>query len=202
MRHMHLFLPSARAAFYRITVPLFMREVGRGTLMWGGLRLARPMLNVCIGEDCMIGYGLFFQTSRSARIEIGDRTSINTGCHLVASELIKIGSNVAIGEYVTIRDQEHRFKPAFGVRGQGYKVAPIVIEENVWIGRGVYIGPGTTIRAGTIVAANSVVRGDFPPNVLLAGAPAKVRRMILQTGEMTLPPYDDLPEVVELDVNK
>ncbi|WP_376705422.1 acyltransferase [Mesorhizobium sp. ISC25] len=193
MKQVHLFLPTARGVFYRSTVPLFFRKVGKGTLIWGGLRLSRPMLNIGIGEDCMLGHSLFFQTALAAEITIGDRTSINTGCHLVASELIRIGSNVAIGEYVSIRDQEHRFKPASGVRGQDYKVAPVIIEENVWIGRGAYIGPGTTIRAGTIVAANSVVRGDFPPNVLLAGAPAKIRRIILQTGEMVLPP-DDLPQ--------
>ncbi|WP_352979473.1 acyltransferase [Mesorhizobium sp. M1378] len=135
----------------------------------------------------MIGHGLFLQVGRASEVVIGDDTSINTGCHIVASETIKIGNNVAIGEYVSIRDQEHRFTPKTGVRGQGFNVGPIIIGDNVWIGRGVYIGPGSKIGSGTIIGANSVVRGNFPPGVLIAGAPAKVRRIIGPSGETRLP---------------
>jgi acetyltransferase-like isoleucine patch superfamily enzyme len=98
---------------------------------------------------------------------------------LVACESITIGSNTAIGEYVSIRDQEHRFAPGHGVRGQGFRIAPVTIGENAWIGRGVFIGPGTRIGANSIVAANSVVHGVFPDGVLLAGAPAKIKKTIV-----------------------
>lgn len=135
----------------------------------------------------MIGHDVYFQTGRASTIMIGDRASLNTGCHLVASVSITIGDNVAVGEYVSIRDQEHRFTPETGVRGQGFHVAPVTIGDNTWIGRGVYIGPGTQIGNGSIVAANSVVRGAFPPNVLIAGAPATIRRRILSDGSTS--PY-------------
>lgn len=132
----------------------------------------------------MINAGVYFHTGRSGIIEIGDDSSLNTGCHVVACEAVRIGNNVAIGEYVTIRDQDHHFTPTTGVRGQGFRIDPVVIENNVWIGRGVHIGPGAHVRSGTIVAANSVVlRGSYPANVLLAGTPARPRRTILPSGE-------------------
>ncbi|MEM9153696.1 MAG: acyltransferase [Cyanobacteria bacterium P01_F01_bin.33] len=130
----------------------------------------------------MIGHDVFFQTGRHSKIKVGSHVSLNTGCHVIASQEIEIGDNVAIGEYVSIRDQEHNFTPASGVRGQGFRTARIEIGDNVWIGRGVYIGPGTSIGEGSIIAANSVVSGVFPPNALVAGAPATIRRRILPSG--------------------
>lgn len=140
------------------------------------------MRNIRIGDNAMIGHDVFFQTGRQSSIEIGSQVSVNTGSHIVSSDKISIGNNVAIGEYVSIRDQDHNFKPETGVRGQGFRIAPIIIEDNVWIGRGVYIGPGSHIRKGSIVAANAVVRGEFPENVLIAGLPATAKRRILPDG--------------------
>ncbi|MEM0985411.1 MAG: acyltransferase [Pseudomonadota bacterium] len=142
-----------------------------------------PFRRIRIGCGAMIGHDVHFQTSRTSRITIGDRVSLNTGCHLVASEAISIGDNVAVGEYVSIRDQEHKFMPGTGVRDQGFKIAAIKIGANVWIGRGAYIGPGSDIGPGSIIAANSVVRGVFPEHVLIAGAPATARRKILPDGK-------------------
>ena len=167
----------------RLLCPLFFRSIGRGTRFTGRVRLPLPLRGVEIGERCMIGHDVYFQTGRTAEIMVGNDSSLNTGCQLIASECISIGRNVAIGEYVSIRDQEHRFAPRSGVRGNGFSVSPVTIEDNVWIGRGAYIGPGTHIRSGSVVGANSVVAGDFPPNVLIAGAPATIRRSILPTGE-------------------
>ncbi|MEM7766160.1 MAG: acyltransferase [Pseudomonadota bacterium] len=167
----------------RVVSPLFFERVGPGTQFTGRVRLPMPFRKVRIGRAAMIGHDVFFQTGRTSHIHIGDQVSLNSGCHLVASEAITIGDNVAVGEYVSIRDQEHRFTPATGVRRQGFSVAPVSIGDNVWIGRGAYIGPGSVIGAGSIIAANSVVRGQFPPGVLIAGAPANIKRRILPSGE-------------------
>jgi acetyltransferase-like isoleucine patch superfamily enzyme len=172
--------PFARlkGVILRWTCPLFFKGVGKRCFFMGRLRLPLPLRNVTIGNDCVIGDSVYFQTGRSSHIVIGQNCSLNSGCHIIANERIAIGDNVAIAEYVSIRDQEHRFSPDTGVRGQGYHVAPVAIGSNVWIGRGVYIGPGTTIERGSIVGANSVVQGVFPPNVLIAGAPATVKRKL------------------------
>jgi carbonic anhydrase/acetyltransferase-like protein (isoleucine patch superfamily) len=169
----------AKSWLWARTCPLFFQKIGAGSRLFGRVRLPRLLTNVLIGRHCMIGEAVHFQTSRTSRITIGDHSSLNTGCHLVATQGIEIGDHVAIGEYVSLRDNEHLFDPNIGVIPGEYDAAPIFIGERVWIGRGCYIGPGVTLSSGTIVAANSVVRaGHYPPAVLLAGAPATVRKTL------------------------
>lgn len=176
---MHPIFWKFKGSLVRLTSPLFFKRVGAGTQFTGRIRWPMPLRNVVIGKNGMIGHDVHFQTGRASHITIGDEVSLNSGCHVIASESILIGNNVAVGEYVSIRDSEHRHTPKTGVRGQGYTVKAIIIEDNCWIGRGVYIGPGSHIRKGSIIAANSIVRGEFPEGSLIAGAPAVVKRTLL-----------------------
>lgn len=167
-----------RGFIFRLTCPVFFRRFGADGHVYGRVSLARLFSNINIGNRVMIGEGVFWQVARNAVVKLGDDSNINRHSVVVASESILIGDRVAIGEMVSIRDSEHRFSVESGVLGQGYNIAPIVIEDNVWIGRGSYIAPGTHIRSGSIVGANSVVRGSFPSQVLIAGAPAVVKRSL------------------------
>lgn len=55
----------------------------------------------------------------------------------------------------------------------------IVIEDNVWIGMESLILGGVTIGENSVVAARSVVTKDVPPNMLVAGVPAKIVKKIV-----------------------
>jgi len=174
-------LLKARWLYYNARAFAWSRPAPWSTIIYGRLGFSHLPCHVVLGRHCSLGRDVFLSTAWDAQITLGDDVSLNSACLLVASEAISIGRNTAIGEYVSIRDQAHNFAPGSGVRGQGFKVAPIDIGENVWIGRGVFIGPGTRIGANSIVAANSVVHGVFPDGVLLAGAPAKVKRILVQS---------------------
>jgi acetyltransferase-like isoleucine patch superfamily enzyme len=54
--------------------------------------------------------------------------------------------------------------------------APIVVEENVWIGAGATILPGVTIGRDAVIAAGAVVAEDVPASTLVAGPKAAARR--------------------------
>ncbi len=173
---LHRIACKTRLAWYNLTLFGFYRPAPWSTTIYGRLLSLHVPCRVKIGRRCHLGDSTYFATSLTSRIEMGDDVTINLGCVLVAVEHIAIGDRVAIAEYVSIRDQEHRFAAGFGVRGQGFTTAPVEIGDNVWIGRGAYIGPGSQIGENSIVGAGSVVRGVFPPGVLIAGAPATIRK--------------------------
>ncbi len=51
------------------------------------------------------------------------------------------------------------------------------IGNDVWIGHGAFILPGVKIGHGAAIAAQSVVTHDVPPYAVVAGSPARVKRM-------------------------
>ncbi|ASM48732.1 chloramphenicol O-acetyltransferase [Pseudoalteromonas espejiana DSM 9414] len=60
---------------------------------------------------------------------------------------------------------------------QGFKeIAPVYIEDDVWIGRRVIILPGVSIGKGCVLGAGSVIAKDIPPYSIVVGNPGKVIR--------------------------
>ena len=165
-----------------LTTFIWYRPLPWSTTVYGRVLVLHRPVRLRIGSNCRIGDSCYFATSLQSAIEWGDNVTVNVGCVFVAMQGITIGKNTAIAEYVSIRDQAHRVAVGTGVRGQGYDCFPVKIGSGVWIGRGVYIGAGTSIGDNCVIGANSVVHGDFPPNSLIAGAPAKVKRT-LNAGE-------------------
>lgn len=55
--------------------------------------------------------------------------------------------------------------------------APVVIEDDVWIGANVTRLKGVTIGRGSVVAAGAVVTKSCPPYSIIGGVPAKVLKM-------------------------
>lgn len=53
--------------------------------------------------------------------------------------------------------------------GMRLMVAPVVLEDRVWVGINATILPGVRIGYGAIVGANSVVTKDVPPMTVVAG---------------------------------
>jgi acetyltransferase-like isoleucine patch superfamily enzyme len=64
------------------------------------------------------------------------------------------------------------------------KSSPVVIEDDVWLGFNSTVLKGVKIGKGSIVAACSVVTKDVPPNVIVAGNPAKLVRSISTKSEL------------------
>lgn len=148
------------------------------TIVYGRVLTLEAPTRLKMGKYGRIGDSAYFATGLHSEIILGSEVFINVGCVIVSSERIEIGSRTSVAEYVTIRDQEHKVAQGGGTRGTGFEIAPVHIGKNVWIGRGSYIGPGTRIGDGCVVGANSVVHGTFPSNVLIAGAPATVKKVL------------------------
>lgn len=116
-------------------------------------------------------------TGADATLTIGDNTFINYGCSIAATKRIQIGADCNIGTYVMIMDNDfHRLEPER--RHERPESAPIVLEDNVWIGGRAIILKGVTIGEGSVVGAGSVVTKDVPPRTLVAGMPARTLRTL------------------------
>ncbi len=116
-------------------------------------------------------------------IRIGDNVSMNYSCYISAIDCVTIGNGTMMGRNVFITDHSHgktniyREIPA---KRPLFSKGPVEIKNNVLIGSNVCILSGTSIGENCIIGANSVVRGSFPSNVCLAGAPAKIIRELVQ----------------------
>ncbi|ATW03123.1 acyltransferase [Sphingorhabdus sp. YGSMI21] len=167
-----------RWLWYNLRAFIWFTPAPLSTKFYGRLDFTHLPVRIRLGRRCGIGENVYLAPGREALIVLGDEVTLNRGCMLVAAKEIHIGNRVSIGEYVSIRDQEHIFVPNRGVRDQGFKIEPVSIGDYSWIGRGAFIGPGTRIGKNCVVGANSVVHGTFPDGVLIAGAPATVKKTL------------------------
>ena len=79
-----------------------------------------------------------------------------------------------IGSQINITTNNHVFKDRdLPIMEQGTTYAPVVIEDNVWIGVNVTILPGVTVGKGSVIGAGAVVTKDVEPFTVVGGVPAK-----------------------------
>lgn len=111
----------------------------------------------------------------SSILTIGNETFIGSYSVIGVNESISIGNHVMIAQAVSIRDTDHEYNNTeVPMRNQGITTAPIVIEDDVWIGYGAVITKGITIGKGAIIGANAVVTKNVPPYAIVGGVPAKI----------------------------
>ena len=91
------------------------------------------------GEGLLIYPDQYLETRGGGEIVLGDGVVLSTGVHLVAYAGIFIGKGSMIGEYTSIRDANHTREEARTLRDSSHVAKPIVIGDEVWIGRGAAI---------------------------------------------------------------
>ena len=167
---------STNAAVGRPVLHQPLQISGRGTI--------RFQPNVRIGVfpspgflDC---YAYIEARNPRAQISFGSGTWINNGFRCIAEHSsISIGENCLIGTSVEILDSDFH---GIGLHERGISkpewAAPVVLEDNVFVGSNVRILKGVRNGAGSVIANSSVVIADVPPRVVAAGVPAKVIRSI------------------------
>ena len=72
---------------------------------------------------------------------------------------------------------EYASRPEWDITGMLLGAeSPVIIDDDVWIGRNAIILPGLHIHEGAIIGAGSVVTRDVQPYDIVVGNPAKVIR--------------------------
>jgi len=111
--------------------------------------------NIKIGNNCYIGKNTFLDLANKITIE--DEVVISAKVTILTHE--DVGNRVMQKYYKRIS-------------------APVKIGKGSWIGANVTILAGVSIAEYCVVAAGSVVKDDIESFSLVAGVPAKVKKMI------------------------
>jgi acetyltransferase-like isoleucine patch superfamily enzyme len=153
-------------------------KLGKFIVFEGNVRAPSIRGVVNIGNYSRLGSNVIIGASKNSKINIGSNVSINQGTYIVAQQQILIGDDCRIGEYVSIRDNDHSWEdPIVLIRNQGFTSIPTFIGNDVWIGRGAVIGKGIKIGDGAVIGANSVVTKDVEAFSVVVGCPAKKIKM-------------------------
>jgi len=105
-------------------------------------------------------------------INIGNYGVINPGVRISSADSITIGDSCLLAMNCYLSDADwHDIHHRIYAPGNH---APIVLEDNVWIGDSALITKGVTIGQNSIIGAYSVVTKNVPQNVIVAGNPARI----------------------------
>jgi acetyltransferase-like isoleucine patch superfamily enzyme len=161
--------------------------VGEATRLFATSNVFAPHREqITISDHCQI-MGEILALNSTARCTIGHHCSLGRDSRIWTKESVTIGNFVLIAHLVDIHDNNshsldwrERREDARDVFERNRapdttKVAsaPIVIEDDVWIGAKSTIMKGVRIGRGAVVAAASVVLNDVPPFTLVGGNPAR-----------------------------
>ena len=134
-----------------------------------------------VADDCAVGP--FAHLRMNARMEeraaVGNfvevkKSRIGRGTksmHLTYLGDATIGENTNIGAGTVTCNYDGKDKH------------PTVIEDNVRIGSDTMLVAPVRVGSGSVTAAGSVVTEDVPPNTLVAGVPAKIKKKITKESE-------------------
>lgn len=136
---------------------------------------------IIIGDYCAIGMNSIIRTGNLSSFDgyfiMGQNSSCNANCFLGATGGLQIGKNVLMGPNITILTETHNYDaPDILIKEQGGAKAPVVIEDNVWMGANTVILGGTTVMKGAIIGAGSIVTKNVRELEVVAGNPAKPLR--------------------------
>ena len=120
--------------------------------------------------------------SYTPTLVIGDNVCCEDYVHIGCAESVTIGDGCLFASKVFITDHFHgkiasedlSLRP----NERPLSCTPVKIGNNVWLGENVSVMPGVTLGDNVIVGANAVVTHSFPDNVVIAGIPARVIKIL------------------------
>jgi acetyltransferase-like isoleucine patch superfamily enzyme len=169
--------------------PLFKSRLERAPKvleLYSGMPQVGGVLTVQIGEGCRIsGRSSLFGRSAARQtpllrvgrnVDIGWQNTIAVGTKVILGDHVRLAGNVYLAGF-----PGHPVDAAARARGEpetDEQVGDIILEDNVWLATGVTVLAGVRIGRNSIIGAGSVVTKDIPANVIAAGSPAKVIRVL------------------------
>ena len=150
---------------------------------FGDLDVRRSLLSEIFGQELPESLSILppFYCDYGLGASFGEKVFINQGCYFLDLGGISIGDRAMIGPGVTLSTAGHPVD--LDERYGAVTHAPIVIEDDVWIGAAATITPGVTIGRGSVVGAGAVVAQDVPELCVVTGTSIVERRQVRPTAE-------------------
>lgn len=169
-------------------------NVGKNCVFYGNAYFFRyPESKMSIGNQCTFDsskYRNLIGVDKNCTIStltmhadlcIGDSSGFS-GVKIGCSEKISIGNDCLVGANVLITDTDWHPIDPLKRKESAFKSTefskPVKIGNNVFIGVDSIILKGTIIGDNSVIGAGSVVSGIIPSNVIAAGNPCKVIRVL------------------------
>lgn len=129
------------------------------------------------GKNVFIGRNV--EIKGWSNLSIGNNVSIHKDCYIDATGEIVIENDVSIAHGCSILSFEHTWENSFvPIRDNPFKMSPVYIKCDVWIGCGSRILSGVTISSRTIIAAGCVVTKSTKDRTIVTGVPGRVIKRI------------------------
>ncbi|GAA1793006.1 sugar O-acetyltransferase [Nocardioides hankookensis] len=169
--------PESRAVAERVQVAMAL-SARLNLLAFDDLDGRRALLTEIFGGDVPESLTILppFYCDHGLGARFGEQVFINQGCYFLDLGGISIGDRVLAGPGVTLSTAGHPVELA--ERYDALTHAPIVIEDDVWIGAAATIAPGVTIGRGSVVGAGTTVAKDVPPMSVVTGTSVVERRRL------------------------
>jgi acetyltransferase-like isoleucine patch superfamily enzyme len=150
-------------------------RIGRGVEIRKDVEIrAHGSAEITIEDNVRIDRGVRILAANSARLRIGKNVRIGLYSVLNGGADITIGAQALISGFVYLQTSMHRHASLnTAIADQGYRHAPVVLGNDVWLGAHVVVLPGTTIGDHAVVGSNAVVTKSIESNQICAGVPAK-----------------------------
>ena len=186
----HVFFRELRAKLLRFFwyEPLFRSQCSRigGGFMMENLPYIVGTGRIALGERVVFGGQVVFMFGNrgphTPEVSIGDHTFLGHAVSLSSSDSIRVGDHCLIASGVQISDYDGH--PVDAARRRAGEVTPpegirpVRIGNDVWIGSNAIVLKGVSIGNRSVVGAGAVVTRDVPPDVVVAGNPARVVKQL------------------------
>ena len=150
---------SAPSFLVHPTAAVESKNIGKRTRIW---QFTIVLSGASIGDECNIGAHCFIESD----VIIGNRVTIKNGVSVWDG--LRIGNGVFVGPHVVFTNDKYpKSRSVFD------NPLRTVIEDGVSIGAGAVILPGVTLGENCFIGAGSVVTKSVPPDITVAGNPAR-----------------------------
>jgi acetyltransferase-like isoleucine patch superfamily enzyme len=129
---------------------------------------------------------------RWSGMTIGPQVTIDRNLHVTAADQVTIGARVTIANAVSILGNVTTVHSRLGQEFDVEKTAPVVIEDDAYIGAKATILPGVRIGRMATVSANTLVTSSVPDYGVVVGVPGRV--FLIRTRATGSEPEDAAPE--------